>query len=478
MSSSSRTNRSKSKAEISKTLSSLLNQKHISWHKVKIILKHNSNGILDSLRRQALTRACLDPFVCQICLKLLLQKTDLTVSQRIKYAIVAVRCHNLPALETIVYDDVSVLYHTIPYVDRDGDGIDSSGRDGGSTLLHRVCDAHGWNEEVIFVLKETLENSQDGEYPHEGMFEGGKVGGKNFETPLVLAIQAGADLGEIVDHLRREYPFYFEQKSGRLPVIIAEYCYDMTLFCELMDLYPCILNSLHPNGSSPLHFACYYQNEDMIQTLLDKYQKLEGRKVLLQKRLLTLNEEDMSPLGYLVLNVGDRDDGNAWRCINFVIEAEYVYFPLFHLVCYHMLDAIAKKPNCMKIIRQIVTRLQVDLCHVDEVGRTVLSILIVKMASCEDIKTRLFAMQILDYILEGSMNTASIKDGSGRLPLHVACEHGISWNKGLEKLVKANVTALDTYDPVTCLAPFALLAATGEQLDSVYRLLRQHPNVI
>lgn len=474
--------KSSSKAEISKILANLLKEKQIQWDKIKSVIQKYPNSILDNLLRQGLKRACLDPSVCQICLKLLLKKTHLTCSQRVRYALLAVRCHNLLALETIIYDDVSVLYHTIPYVDRDEDGIDI-GIDGGTTLLHRICAAHGWNNEVMFVLKETLENTNDGQYPHEGMYEGGHVGGKNFETPLVLALQAGAELDDIVEHMRREYPFHFEKKICRLPEIIAEYCWDMSLFCDLLGTYPSLLNSSHPkDNSTPLHFACSYQHEGMIEILLHEYLKLEGKRVTFKKRLLALDEEGLSPLGHLVINVGDRDDGNVWRCINLCanfFSDSIKNFPLLHYICEYMLDIIAhKKVKRMKVIRQLMDRLQSDLCHIDVDGKTPLSILITKMVNYQDEKTYLFSIQILEYILEEEVSAASTQDSFGQLPLHVACMHGMSWNRGLEKIVEANVAALEIYDPVSNLAPFAAIAAASDHLESVYQLLRKHPSVL
>jgi ankyrin repeat protein len=87
-----------------------------------------------------------------------------------------------------------------------------------------------------------------------------------------------------------------------LPEIIAEYCNDMTMLQDLIDNYATVLDVDHRNGFTPLHWACFYQNQDTIRTLLEEYRRREGRKLLLD-RLLIFNNECMSPLGYLVLKI-------------------------------------------------------------------------------------------------------------------------------------------------------------------------------
>jgi hypothetical protein len=309
----------------------------------------------------------------------------------------------------------------------------------------------------------------------------------NMETPMKLSLQAGCDLEEVVNHLKDEYLTHFESKLGLMSEVIAEYCHDMTLLQELILQFPKLLEANADNGSAPLHFACFYQNQDMIRTLLDEYRRKEGRKMLFNNRLLQLNNESMSPLGYLVLNVGDRDDGNAWSCINICIDF-FEVVPILHLVLDRMWDQVTKKSNCMRIIKQIVDRLQVDLCAMDEDGRTVLSILVIKMASCQGTKRQVLSKEILEYVLSStstssrrdSINPATIREGQQyRLPLHLACEHALAWGRGLHSIVKANVLAMDEHDPVTNLPPFALAAANAKcDLGSIYMLLRYNPSAI
>lgn len=462
--------------QISPTYFSLTHQKRIKWHEIKAILEKQPRSINDSLLRQAIKRACLDTNVCQSCLSLLLQNVDLSNDHLVNYCITAARCHNVSALETIIHNDVSILYQN---PSEDGNGNEGYRDDDiGMTLLHRMCSCYGWNDVVAFILKETLANcAPDGENPrHDGMYEAGPTS----DTPLKLALQEGAELREILQHLIKEYPRLFERKLYCLPEIIAEYCYDMTLLKDLLNLYPDLLHSLHPSGCSPLHFACYYQNSGMVQTLLGEYREQDGRKALLRNRLLALDEKGMSPLGQLIVSVGDRDDGSAWKCIGLCLKSvvnKTKDFPFLHLLCDHMIDTVAEKPNSMKIIRQIVTRLNIDLCHMDEHGRSVLSTLIMKLASCKSIKAKLLLIKILHYVLEININTAFIKDASGRLPLHLACDHALLWKDGLESLVLANVAALNEYDPISKLAPFAL-ASRSKDLETIYGLVRKEPSLI
>jgi hypothetical protein len=453
-------------AAANKRLSTLLQEKSLNWREIKSIVQSHNSSTLDSLRRQALKRACLDPSICKATLKLLLQKTKVDHRQRVRYAILAVRCQNHSALTTLIYDDISVLYH-----DRDDLDSRSSG-----TLLHYVCEKHGWNKEVAFVLKETLEN-KDFSHCHEGMFECNQ----NLETPLTLSLQAGGDLEEIASHLREEYPIYFENNVFLLSKIVAEYCNDVTLYQTLSRDYPILLlESREKDGSTPLHYACFYQNQDMILMLLQEYRRREGRKVL-RDRMLSVNDELMSPLGYLLLNVGDRDSQNVWSCIRICIDF-FEELHVFHLMVGRMFDHLVSKSNCMRIVEQIINRLDIDLCALDQDGEAVVGILVMNMAQCKDKHKGAISRKILQHVLSYSrsdQNPAEIRDGQRRLPIHLACEVGLSWSLGLGSIIGSNIFALEEHDPLTNLMPFAL-AATNAKVDvnTVYEMIRCNPSVI
>jgi hypothetical protein len=506
----------------------------MNWNTIKNILltyhpnKENAPN-LDGLLRQALNRACVDRSG-QSTLQLILQKLKkLSLPERVRFASTAVRCTNMAALKAIIDDDPAVLFYCS---NGDGDGDDDSDDDddstamgggGGTTLLHLVCERHGWNNEIKFILTEILEkNNQSGDdrkhnNNHEALFH--EI--EDSQMPLTLSMQAGSDLSEIIDYLRGQHPAYLKTNLHCVSRIIAEYWLDMELLAKLIRWYDdTLLVSLHPRGgSSPLHFACYYQNEDMIDSLLYHYfdyyrhgdQQLNTYNCLVQvqNRLMVLNNEGMSPLGHLLLNVGDADAENAWRCVDSCVlfftderESEYLAdeeefsrpqqrfrFPILHLFLSHMWDQVLAKNNCMRILDRIVHRLGIDVCSVDkETGNTVLSIVIENVAmhcvANNKKKTRELSLQIIEYFMDpadvasnpADSCPAITRDGSGRLPLHSACEHSLPWTNGLSCIVNANMPALESIDPITCLPPFAHCAIGAKSdLESIYELLRLHP---
>lgn len=179
----------------------------------------------------------------------------------------------------------------------------------------------------------------------------------------------------------------------------------------------------------------------------------------------------------------------------------------------HNNNTTKKKKRIMSILKQIIVRLRIDLCCIDDDGRTVLSILIVKMSSCcindTTSKNKKYnkkkkkthdelLINILSFILSYNNDddddvdgigrkdcdnlpsaVAAKREASGRLPLNIACEHSLPWDKGLGRIVQSYMPALDSHDPITRLLPFAHFAV-GEMcdLDTIYELLRHHPDSI
>jgi hypothetical protein len=74
---------------------------------------------------------------------------------------------------------------------------------------------------------------------------------------------------------------------------------------------------------------------------------------------------------------------------------------------------------------------------------------------------------ILNYV----ENSSTIRDSSGRLPIHVAADQGLIW-KYMKDILHANILAATEKDPLSGLPVFAL-AAAGEYicLSSVYELV-------
>jgi len=507
------------------------NPKMMNWKAIgRILLTYQPNKRaapnLDGLLRQALHRACLNQPDRRL-LTLILQKLkNLSLPERVQFASTAVQCRNIVALQAIIYDDSSVLYYS-SHSDDDYDYDDESDdRNNGScrgvTLLHLACERYGWSNEIKFILKEILEHNENGgdncskNYHHKGLFHERE----DSEMPLTLALHAGSDLPEIIYFLRSEHPVYLRKNLQHVSKIIAEYWHDMELLSDLIRWYGGeVLNTFHPgDGSSPLSHACYYQNQSMILCLLNEYLDYyqchefayDGKTCLhhVQKRLLSQNEKSMSPLGNLLLCTGDPDSENVWRCIDCCIEffanfyedhsederrilfrTKQPQFPILHLFLVHSWDQLLTKKNCMEILERIVKRLEIDVCCVDKAaGNTLLSIVIEKMATQNTVndrkKTRELALQILEYFLHppavGShtvdMCPAATRDRVGRLPLHSACDQTLQWKMGLESIVNAHMSALESFDPISGLPPFAHYAiGKTSELDSIYTLLRLHP---
>ena len=508
--------------------------KTLNWIAIERILRcynPNKNGApnLDGLLRQALHRACVHKSGQRFVTLVLKKLTNLSLSERVRFACTAVQCENIAALQAIICDDSSVLYFSSDANNENDEENDdkTTGGGRGATLLHLACERYGWNKEIKFILEEILKHNDNGRiessksYIHKGMFHETK----DAKMPLTLAWNAGSELDQMIDFLRNKHPAYLRANLCYVSKIMAECGHDTELLVDLIRWYDGkLLDSFHPaDGSSPLHHACYFQNDPMVWVLLmeymDYYQYDEVGSdanfclLSVQKRLLSLNNEGLSPLGHLILSVGDPDAENAWGCIdscvnffaNFyryyhesyyertvVPKTQQAQFSILHLFLAHTWDHLLMKKNWMKILDRVVQRLEIDICSIDKTtGNTLLSIVIDKIAiestANDRKKTRELSLQILDYFLHPpSMDSflpdrrpAATRDGSDRLPLHLACDRSLRWKMGLESIVSANMSALESYDPSSSLPPFALCAiGPKSELDSVYTLLRLHPGSI
>jgi hypothetical protein len=447
-----------SREEVNKTFSKLLQAKTIEWEKVKSLLTLNPTWTIESIRRQALKKACLDTSVSQSVLELLLKQTPIDLEQRMKLLLSAVRCQNLCWIRAVIYNNVSVLYTEAVKGRR-------------HTLLHLVCEKHGWDDQVKFILKETLENRDSKGHCHEGMFE---LNSKR-QSPLDLALEAGCDLQSVILHLQEEFPMYFEQNIRFLPEIIAKHCNAMTLLEDLIQSHPTIVKASQENVT-PLHHACYYQNHHMIYTLLHYYSNRGERRKKLIKRLMVPNRiAKETPFGYLVPALGRMDSSNAFDCIRIIMQC-IDKFHVLHLIvekhCYW--DVLAKDGTCLSTLERSASNLDVCFAAVDDHGKTVMSLLLAKIGLSPSKQ----ALDVLNYILF-EQDGAIYRDGKGRLPLHMACERGMRWSGGVKQVVDANIFALEEVDNKIGLLPFALAATSRAcDLNTVYQLLRYNPGII
>lgn len=507
------------------------NPKSTNWNAIEtILLTYHPNLTdpaapnLDGLLRQALHRACFDRSG-RSSLQSILEKLILSLPERVQYASTAVRCKNMAALQAIIYGDPSVLSYCSNGA---GDATKTMGSSRGITLLHLVCERHGWNEEIRFILQECLKHNRDSgdgsshNSDHKGLFHATE----DAEMPLTLSLQAGSDLGDILDHVQEAHPDHLKENLDRVSQIIAEYGFDGELLRELIRSHAeLLLEGAHPrDGSTPLHFACYYQNEDMLRFLLLAYfdhsqscgeesTDTYNRLLRVQQRLLSLNNDGLSSLGHLLLSVGDPDAETSWSCVEVCVEffseryheSRYVEeerrgarpprrfrLAILQLFLSHAWDQLLASKNCTKILDHIVHRLEIDACGVDDdTGSTVLSIAIKKMAASlaanATTNSRVISMQILNVLMEltavtsnpGGGCPAATRDKSGRLPLHLACAHSLTWYSGLERIVTAHMPAVASVDPISGLPPFAHCAVgANSDLESIYGLLRLHPGSI
>ena len=502
-------------------LLTMMNGEGIDWDVARsIVIKYDpttkGDPNIDEILRLTLGQACLVKSSLSY-LELVLQKIKrLSLKDRVFYAFAASQRATLAHLKALVNDDPSVLFFD------PGESM---------PLLHRICASHtGWNNQVQFLLKAILENrNQDGgesERNHKGLFE---EAGEEKKTLLDLLIESGSDLVEIIEYLRDEHPDYLKANLIHVANAIAEYLSNMTILLDCITLSEdALLFSSHPKeGSSVLGLACHYQNDRMVHALCHQYfqhyrfnlthtYSMHECLIHLQNHFIAPNNKGISPLGDILLSVSSPDADFAWACIDAIVRFfglfnEYTdgperirgrfRFHVLHLFLLHTWDKILEKKDCIKIFDRVIDRFEINLCSVEEeTGKTLLSIAIEKMAgnittddaiektaadnTASDTKSKHeVSMEILDYFINPTAAAApnppaTIRNGCGRLPLHLACEHSLAWN-GLETIVNANMPAMESVDPITGLPPFAH-CAVGERgdLDSIYELLRLHPDSI
>mmetsp|Transcript_34861 Transcript_34861/g.76488 ORF Transcript_34861/g.76488 Transcript_34861/m.76488 type:complete len:261 (-) Transcript_34861:22-804(-) len=105
--------------------------------------------------------------------------------------------------------------------------------------------------------------------------------------------------------------------------------------------------------------------------------------------------------------------------------------------------------------------------------------------------------ELFQILIEAAPEVAYQRNGSGRLPIHVALANGMTWSLGVRRLFKAEQRVLRIADPCTRLLPFMSAAAASrnnvqsdavdqndddaialEKIETVYHLLREDPATI
>ena len=149
------------------------------------------------------------------------------------------------------------------------------------------------------------------------------------------------------------------------------------------------------------------------------------------------------------------------------------HFPILH-------EAMnISSPDAFHRILEIVKFYDTDLSGTDKRGRTALvkAIYIDKI-----IQRRTSTRDVIKMILGGiSSECATIRDGAGRLPLHIAAELGLRWDDGLCDIINAHYRGLEEPHSVSGLYPFVLAAQAGpgdKDLTTLYRLIRERPRLL
>jgi len=176
----------------------------------------------------------------------------------------------------------------------------------------------------------------------------------------------------------------------------------------------------------------------------------------------------------------------------------YLYFPILH-------EAMnVSSPDVFYRIIEIVKEYDVELAGVDRRGRTAL----IKAIYLDNEEQQIARNQSMSMSSMGSMSMtmmmtpkytqktstkeiigmvvgavqsscAMIRDGAGRLPLHIATEMGLKWNEGIRDIVYANRHGLREQHCVTGLYSFMTAASVpNADLDTIYNLMRVKPKLV
>lgn len=424
------------------------------------------------MSKTQLQRACLDPQITRHVIKLLIRQADaaqsLTTEDRVLLILSAIRCGNSTATQELIQSD---LYEILSWED--------STR-AQNSLLHLACQSYGWNHGISLVLDAVRTDWSCSEAYQTSHHLFGK--NSNGHMAIEIALEAGADMSEILEHLRANHLQYFEANLHHLPRKIAQYCDDVSVLEDLVTAYPKMVEMTDAeNNFSPLHSACYYQNASMIRFLLGCFASRGERQRKLQSRLSAVKETDeISPLGHLLIGLGSMDPNNAKLCLQVCLDIAGD-LPLLHYTIDKLWNPLVERKKCKRTLARIEEYFELNLSATDR-GKSVLVLAIEKLSTIRTRSSndRAEARAVLNHILTNAPDLISRLNRKRRLPLHLACEHCISWHDGLEHIVRANVSALHVPHPKSDLLPFAVLACSENinDLDSIYQILRFNPGVM
>jgi hypothetical protein len=153
-------------------------------------------------------------------------------------------------------------------------------------------------------------------------------------------------------------------------------------------------------------------------------------------------------------------------------------FPILHEAM------LISSPEAFYRIIEVVKKYDTHLAGKDRRGRTALIRAIYldqeESEHKQRYKRKTSTGDVIKMIFSAvTSDCAKIRDGAGRLPIHIATEMGICWDEGIGLIAFANDEGLEEKHCVTGIYPF-MMAATGrsKDLNTIFRILRQKPEVL
>lgn len=171
--------------------------------------------------------------------------------------------------------------------------------------------------------------------------------------------------------------------------------------------------------------------------------------------------------------------------VSYVPEYDEIYdhdgrfhFPILHEAM------LISSPEAFYRIVEIVRKYDRDLAGKDRRGRTALIKAIYLDHEESERKSRYnrktSTSEVIKMIFSAvTSDCAKIRDGAGRLPIHIATEMGLRWNEGVGLIVFAHDKGLEEKHCVTGLYPFMMAAAgRSNDLNTIFMILRARPGVL
>lgn len=175
------------------------------------------------------------------------------------------------------------------------------------------------------------------------------------------------------------------------------------------------------------------------------------------------------------------DDANS--DIEHDIDDDYVDHGQFHFPILHEAMQISSPEAFYRII-EVVKKYDTHLAGKDRRGRTALIKAIYldheESENRKRYKRKTSTGDVITMLLSAvTSDCAKIRDGAGRLPIHIATEMGLRWDEGVGLIAFSNDEGLEEKHCVTGIYPFMMAASgTNKDLNTIFRILRQKPEVL